>query len=336
MELHEALEQAVGLYRWDAPVSTTVLLLGVDEAPMLERSLPAALAQGPAAEVVVVDNASHDATPELAARYGVRHLRLEPRRTYAAALNQAITVTGGDAVLLLNADCFLHPGFLAAALPRLAEPGVGSVAPKLLRVPASPAGRRLAEIDTAAMVVDRRRKNGLVGHRRPAHAYDRPAAVFGADGAAALYRRQTLVDCALDGHEVLDEDMELWASDADLAWRAQLLGWRSVYEPSAVAEHVRSYSPSTRSQMSEHHRRLQFRNRYLMMIKNDTAGAVARDLPWIAGYEVLALGHVLLRERHLLAGYRDAWRLRGGARRRRRLVQSRRRAVPPFGLRAAE
>jgi GT2 family glycosyltransferase len=317
-------------------VSTTILLLSVDEAPMLQRSLPAALAQTTAADVVVIDNACTDATAELAERHGARLLRLARRRSYAGAVNDAIAQTGGDAVLLLNADCFLHPGFLAAALPRLAEPGVGSVAPKLVRVDGPPGHDELGEIDAAAMVIDRRRKNGLVGHGRPARAFDRRAPVFGADGAAALYRRATLVDCALNTLEVLDEDMELWASDADLAWRAQLLGWRSVYEPAAVAGHVRSYSPSTRSQMSEQARRLQFRNRYLMMIKNDTRSGLTRDFAWIASYELLALGHVLIRERHLLGGYRDAWRLRAGARRRRRLVQERRRGSPPFGLRAPE
>ena len=158
--------------------------------------------------------------------------------------------------------------------------------------------------------------------------------MFGADGAAALYRRETLVDCALDGREVLDEDMALWASDADLAWRAQLLGWSAVYEPAAVAEHIRTYSPSTRAQMSEADRRLQFRNRYLMMLKNDTAAEIARDLPWVAGYEVAALGHALLRERHLLAGYREAWALRHRACRRCRLVQERRTRSAPLGLRA--
>jgi GT2 family glycosyltransferase len=326
---------------------------------MLAWSLPAAVgqqpaAQQPAAEVVVVDNASSDDTGVLARRHGARHLRLERRLTYAAAINEAIRLTDGDAVLLLNADCRLRPGFLAAAAPRLAEPGIGSVAPKLLRVDRGsfggpelqpPARSPPEQIDTAAMVIDRRRKNGLVGHGRPARAYGRPAPVFGVDGAAALYRREALAQCALDSDEVLDQDMELWASDADLAWRAQLLGWRSVYEPSAVAEHVRTYSPSTRAQMSEAARRLQFRNRYLMMIKNETAAGVARDLPWIAGYEVLALGHVLLRERHLLGGYRDAWRLRSGAWRRRAVIHERRRrlaartgrrATPPFGLRAPE
>jgi hypothetical protein len=38
--------------------------------------------------------------------------------------------------------------------------------------------------------------------------------------------------------EAFDQDMGLWATDADLAWRARLLGWRSVYEPTAVARHV--------------------------------------------------------------------------------------------------
>ena len=59
----------------------------------------------------------------------------------------------------------------------------------------------------------------------------------------------------------------------------------------------------------------------------------------------LALGHVLLRERHLLGGYRDARRLRAGAWRRRAEIQerrrrlaapARRRATPRFGLRAPE
>ena len=312
--------------------TTTILLLSVDEAPMLAHSLPAALAQA-GAEVVVVDNASTDATPDLATRLGARHLRLDRRRSYAAALNLAIAATAGDAVLLLNADCILEPSFLTLARPRLDEPGVGSVAPMLLRL-AGP-DRPLGQLDTAGMIVDRRRKNGLVGHAQPAGSFSVPGEAFGADGAAALYRRETLEDCALDGTEVLDEDMELWASDADLAWRARLYGWRCLYEPRAIGHHIRTYSPSTRAQMSEAARRMQFRNRYLMMIKNETGRGLARVGARIAGYELIALGHTLLRERHLLGGYRDAARLAGAARARRRLVQARRRvAVPPFGLQA--
>ncbi|HEX8105085.1 MAG TPA: glycosyltransferase [Solirubrobacteraceae bacterium] len=303
---------------------TTILLLSVDEAHRLAYSLPAAVVQE-GAEVVVIDNACTDTTADLARAHGARLLRLPERCSYAAAVNAGIAATAGPAVLLLNADCYLAPDFLARARPRLEEDRVGSVAPKLLR-------DADGAIDGAGMTVDRRRKNGLVGHGRPAAAYPRAAEAFGADGAAALYRRSVLTACAI-GDEVLDEDLGLWASDADLAWRARLLGWRCVYEPAARARHVRTYSPSTRATVAEAHRRLQFRNRYLMWVKNETRAGLLRDLPFVVAYEIAALGHVLLRERHLLRAYHDAWRALPGARRRRAEVQSRRavRRVP-FGL----
>jgi len=202
-------------------VKVTVLMMSWDEAPLLRHSLPRAAGQG--ADVVVIDNACSDDTAAVIAEHGGRRLHLPERLSYAAAINRALTEIEGDAVLLLNADCFLEPGFLAAAVAQLDDGAVGSVAPRLLRTHGPATEQRLDAIDAAGMVVDRRRKNGLVGHGRPALAYDRPAEAFGADGAAALYRRRTLQDCALDG-EVLDEDIERWASDVDLAWRARTLG----------------------------------------------------------------------------------------------------------------
>ena len=312
---------------------TTILMLSVDEAPLLERSLPAAVAQ-PDADVLVVDNASGDATRAVAQRSGARVLALSERASYAAAINAGIREAGGDAVLLLNADCVLDDGFLAAARPRLEERGVGSVAPRLVRATGMEPADRLDVLDAAGMVVDRRRKNTIVGHNEPASAYARAAEVFGGDGACVLYRREVLDACAVGG-EVLDENLELWASDVDLAWRARLLGWRCMYEPRAVAWHMRFYAPTTRDGLPEAHRRLQFRNRLLMMAKNDAWSDVRGDLHRIAFYELLAIGHVLLRERHLLRAYGDALRALPAARRRRAVVQSGRPGTrPPFGLRA--
>src|SRR3712207_8095920 len=51
-----------------------------------------------------------------------------------------------------------------------------------------------------------------------------------------------------------------------------------------------------------------FRSRYLMMAKNDPLASLARDMPRILAYELLALGFALLRERHLLEGYVEAAR----------------------------
>jgi GT2 family glycosyltransferase len=339
-------------------------MLSVDEAHRLERSLPAALAQ-PGADVLVVDNACTDGTAALAREAGARVFSLPERVNYAAAINAGLRAVGGegrggaavrgaqdadadaadddadadaaddadaDAVLLLNADCVLDPGFLAAAVARLAEPGVGSVAPRLLRATGMEEADRLAVIDTAGMTVDRRRKNSLVGHGAPAGAYARAGEAFGPDGACALYRRAALDAVAVDG-EVLDESMALWASDADLAWRVRLAGWRCAYEPAATAWHVRFYSPSTRAALPADHRALQFRNRLLMLAKNATWADLRGDLHRVLGYELLALGHALLRERTLLPAYRDALALLPATRRRRGAGAAARRVSPPFGLR---
>jgi GT2 family glycosyltransferase len=294
-------------------------MLSVDEAHLLERSLPAAAAQD--AEVVVIDNACSDHTATLCEQHGARRVALRERHSYAAAINAGLAATSGPAVLLLNADCVLAPGFIAAARPRLDEPRVGSVAPLLLRASGMGEPDRTDTVDAAGMTIDRRGKNSLVGHGEPRAQHERPREVFGGDGACVLYRREALNAVAV-GAEVLDEDMALWASDADLAWRVRNAGWRCVYEPQAVAWHVRFYSPGNRPLVAPEHRRLQFRNRLLMLAKNESGRGFVMNAPFILGYEVLALGHALLRERTLLRGYVEAWRLLGAAR-------SRRRARPP-------
>ena len=89
--------------------------------------------------------------------------------------------------------------------------------------------------------------------------------------------------------------------------------------------------------VSEDHRRLQFRNRYLMWAKNETRRGFLHDLPHIAAYEIGQLGYVLLKERHLLAGYREVREALPAARERRREVQSRRAVQrPPFGQQPPE
>jgi GT2 family glycosyltransferase len=315
-------------------MTTTILLISQDRAHDMRYSLPAALAQ-PNSEVIVVDNASSDATGAMAKEHGAEHLRLNERVCWAAANNAGIAAAQGDAVLLLNADCFLEPGFLAAARPHLDRPQTGMVTPKLIRTNGGRPAERLDAIDCVGMVVDRRRKNNLAGHGRPSLAYDTASESFGPDGAAALYSREMLEDVAIEG-KPLDETFEKWAVDVDLAWRAQILGWRGSYEPTAVAYHVRSYSPSTRAGMPERDRRVQFRNRYLMMVKNDTLQDVRGDLVRIAGYEMAAFGYALLRERHLLRGYGELRHLLPTARRHRLEIQARRRLRgsprAPFGL----
>jgi GT2 family glycosyltransferase len=308
-------------------------MLSSDEAPLLEHSLAAAVAAG-FDDGLVIANGCADDTVEMARGHDVAVLTLERRLPYNEAMNAGLRRMWTDAVALLQADTFIAPGYRAACLEALAEAGVGSVAPKLLRTSGPRIQDQLPLLDAAGMAVDRRRKNALVGHGRSDQCYARAAEVFGADGAAAVYRRETLEDCALDG-EVFDENMPGWGCDADLAWRARLLGWRSRYEPRAVVHHIRTYSPSTRAHTSARDRRTQFRNRYLMIAKNDSLADLVRDIGPLLLYEVLALGYAVLREPELLGGYMEAARRLPGALRRRRVIQNRRQVRRvPFGMEA--
>ena len=85
--------------------------------------------------------------------------------------------------------------------------------------------------------------------------------------------------------------------------------------------------------MGPRDRRTQFRNRYLMIAKNDSGRDLLRDAGPLLLYELLALGYAVVREPELLAGYLQAGRRLPGALRRRRVIQARRRARrAPFGM----
>lgn len=312
---------------------TAFLVLSSDEANLLDHSLARAIPEG-FDDGLVVDNGSTDSTAQVADRHGVRRLALDRRVPFAAAMNTGLAELDTDAVVFLHPDTFLEPGYREACLRALAaDPTVGSVAPKLLRATGPNPEDWLPVIDSASMTIDRRRKNGLIGHGEPGTAYAVAAEVFGADGAAAMYRRQTLEDCAIEG-QIFDPNMPgQWASDVDLAWRARLFGWRSRYEPEAVVHHIRTYSPSTRARLSGVDRRTQFRNRYLMVVKNDSLRELPRDAGPLLLYELLAFGYALVRERELLPGYREALQCLPPAMRWRKVIQTRRKVRRlPFGL----
>lgn len=93
-----------------------------------------ARSQHPNLEVIVVDNASSDATPDylrdLAKREERVHIVLNPdNRGFAAANNQGLELVGGEYVVLLNNDTRVTPGWIGKLLRHLADRSVGMVGP---------------------------------------------------------------------------------------------------------------------------------------------------------------------------------------------------------------
>lgn len=84
-------------------------------------------------EIIVIDNASSDETPEMLRAFPwVRVVRNEENVGFARANNQGARLAAGRYLVLMNNDMEAHPGWLAAMLETAAATDVGVVGAKLL------------------------------------------------------------------------------------------------------------------------------------------------------------------------------------------------------------
>lgn len=306
----------------------SINILNTNEKQYLEKTLPLVLDQTyPEYEVILTDNASTDGSVEYVREHfpDVRILQNEENLGYVGGHNRGIAETDGDYIMLLNADIFLKPDFLEEKVKALeCADDVGSAEGKLLQIRPDEEGFPDYKIfDSTGLAINRMRKNSDRAYGvEDVGQYDREEFVFGPSGATPLYRREMLEDIRIDD-EYFDSTFFIYREEVDLAWRAQIQGWKCRYTPKAVAYHVRGYSPKSRKSTPPYFRQLQFRNRYLMLVKNESVRNLLIDLPHFLLYEILQFGYVLTREPHLFKAYRQFFELFPEARRKRKIIASR-------------
>ncbi len=273
-------------------------------------------------EVIVADNGSHDDSRAVLARYPeVRVLTLGENRGFTGACNAGFRVARGQIQILLNNDTETHPAWLAEIVSAFERhPEVGLVAPKMLLF-----DRR----DTFHTAGDSVTCDGLAHNRgvwqRDAGQYDHEVYVFSACGGSAAYRKIMLDEIGL-----LDDDFFFSFEDVDLAWRAQLAGWRCLYVPTAIVYH--KLKASGGGATASYH---DARNRIYTLVKNypadlwrahwrEVVGAQAR----IAGKALRAWRGEAARAtlRGLLAGLAGIPKMR----RKRRAIQAARRVETAY------
>lgn len=180
-------------------------------------------------EVIVVDNGSRDATRAVLARYPeVRAIHLPTNQGFARAANAGIRVAAADALVLLNNDTEVEPFWLEALLAALEQgPDVGMATSKVRLFD------RREVLHTTGDTIDlagwaHNRGYGEVDRGQ----YDTQIDVFGANAAAAAYRRAMLADVGL-----FPSAFGSYLEDVDLAWRGRLAGWRCCFAPEAIVYH---------------------------------------------------------------------------------------------------
>jgi GT2 family glycosyltransferase len=281
-------------------------------------------------EIVVVDCASHDGSLETARTHApagipFQAVGLAENLGFAGGMNTALALTRAPFVLSLNADARPTPGYVTRLLERAhAHPDlrVGAVTGRLVRTSETGAFRRL---DACGMFLTPNwrhldRGSGELDHGQ----WSEPEKVFGATGAASLFRREALDDAAVDG-EIFDPRFHSFREDAELCFRLRERGWEVLYEPAAVAEHRRFNLPERRSAMPALVNFHSLKNRYLLRIYHQTGANFVRTFFPTLVRDLAALGYVLLREHSSLGAYGWLWQHRAELARRRREIQGRRR-----------
>ena len=284
-------------------------------------------------EVIVIDNASTDGTCDILERFEDRCLVVynEENIGFAAAQNQAIALSGGQWILTLNPDVLLLSSFVASLIATAQlDPRAGTICGKLLLADAAFDIEGSQRLDSTGMYFTpnlRHKDRGCLetnnGHYRQ-YEY-----VFGATAAAACYSREMIEDVSVQG-EFFDSDFFAYREDADLAWRAQLLGWKCIFDPTAVAYHVRALRPGMRSELPAEINMHSVKNRFLMRIKNITPDLYFRNFLPITVRDLGIVVYCLLVERTSLRAFRYVVRDFGKAMRKRRIIQLRRRVSEAY------
>jgi GT2 family glycosyltransferase len=209
--------------------SATVIVPTLRGADRIGALLDSLGRQTVAGEVIVVDNGSTDGTSEVLAAYPeVEVMRLEENVGFARAVNLAAGRAGGDALVLVNDDCVLDPGFVEEITGPLGGEVVMSAG--VLR---DPADERL--IDTAGIELSRTLNVFDYLHGQPLAALDHAADPIGPSGAAAAFDRDAFLDAG-----GFDEALFAYWEDVDLALRLRLEGARCALAGAARGTHAHS------------------------------------------------------------------------------------------------
>ncbi len=247
---------------------------------------PASASERPIqAEIILIDNASHDGTPAMVAAEfpWVSVLANQDNRGFTRGNNQGLALSRGRYVFFLNPDTEVGGDTLATLAAYMAShPSVGAVGPELRYGDGTPQSSRrrfptlgmaLCESTPLAWHLPAERNRWA----RRYHCEDRPPGqgpepVDWLVGAALLVRR-----AALDEVGGFDEGYFMYSEELDWCRRAAGAGWQVIYLPGASITHHEGKS-SEQAVAARHIRFQTSKVRYFRKYHGRLAAAALRSL----------------------------------------------------------
>ena len=233
--------------------TVSVIVVSFNTRELLRECIQSILAEvswlprGLTAEVLIVDNASSDLSPEMVERefialsFPVKLIRSKINLGFAGANNLAMEKARGRYLVLLNSDAFFHSGALRVAIEHMdadATAGVGGarlVGPKGEWQPSARAFPTLWHVFVVLSgLASRYPKSRVFGaFDRTWASADSAAEVDWVPGAFSIMRREALVKTGL-----FDPQFFLYCEEVDLCRRIKAHGFRILYWPDVVVTHI--------------------------------------------------------------------------------------------------
>jgi GT2 family glycosyltransferase len=213
--------------------TVTVLIVNWNSGGLLTQCLKHLIEQTiQPAQVQVIDNASSDTSIDTVDSFeNVSLEKLDTNLGFAAGNNLALAQCDSEFIALLNPDAFPEPEWLEKLL------AAASSNPDVVAF----GSRQLDQSKPEYLdgIGDNYHISGLMWRERhgvqqlPSDLIQRE--IFSPCAAAALYRRQAVVDVG-----GFDEDFFCYVEDVDLGFRLRLVGHKAMYVPDAIVHHVGS------------------------------------------------------------------------------------------------
>ena len=254
----------------------SIIVVSYNARDHLERSL-ASVAGGPY-EVIVVDNASTDGSPELVRERfpSVRLLELPENRGFGAGNNEGMRIASGRYFLLLNSDAWPVGDAVTRLLAFMdANPGVGVAGPRLVgtdgrlqkSVRGFPTVWRIATeyFFLRKLAPGSRALNAFYG---AGFDYSERREADFLMGAVLMLRRASVEQVG-----DFDTDFFMFSEETDLCYRMKEAGWTVEFSPEADFVHVGG--ASTKPEWNRMYRE-QLRGHLLFLAKHESLSQAER------------------------------------------------------------
>lgn len=222
-------------------------------------------------DIIVVDNASKDDSAKIVEeKYpDVRLIRLSENFGFSRAVNEGISASKAEFVLLLNDDTKADEHFVEKMYAAISsDDKIFSASAKMVQMFAPEKLDGAGDLYSALGWAYARGKDKSVNNKR----FNKPCDIFASCGGAAIYRKSILNEIGY-----FDEFNFAYLEDIDIGYRARIYGYRNVYQPEAVVYHVGSAVSGSR--YNDFKVRLSARNNIYIVFKNMPIPQLILNLP---------------------------------------------------------